>query len=150
LKRSHFGRFLDIYRQFPDTKAAGWKTPPAFKVATNPTTIPQPVTPGTISHELTQLWARLFDIRYRILLTSLTHATGIPRVKTRGDPSPSAATVAIAGWVYQVMLEQSLSLSELAPLLGQMPLKNPPSKQMAGAPFTMPFSLPIPDRDHER
>jgi hypothetical protein len=150
LRLSHFGRFLDVYRQFPDATTAGWKTLPARKVATNPTTIPQPLTAGTISNESTQLWARLFDLRYRILLASLAHTTAIPRVKKPGDPTPSDATAAITGWIFQVMMEQPLSLSRLASLLAQMPLKNPAAADMAGAPFSMPFSLPIPDRDHER
>jgi hypothetical protein len=150
LKRSHFGRFLDIYRQFPEKDAVGWKIPPAFRVASNPTTFSKPATPGTISNEATQLWARLFDLRYRILLASLAHATAIPRVKTAGDAGPSNATAAIVGWIFQVMLEQPLSISQLAPLLAQMPLKTPATAEMAGAPFSMPFSLPIPDRDRER
>jgi hypothetical protein len=150
MRLSHFGRFLGVYRQFPEAKAVGWNTSPTRRAATNPTTIPRPVTPGTISHGTTQLWARLLDLRYRILLTSLAHATAIPRVKAAGDAGPSDATAAIVGWIFQVMLQQPLSISELAPLLAQMPLTDPATADRAGAPFTMPFSSPIPDRDHER
>jgi hypothetical protein len=150
MKLSHFARFLGIYRQFPEDNAAGWNTSPTRLAATNPTPVPLPVTPGTISHKTTQLWARLFDLRYRILLASLAHATAIPRVKTAGDPGPSDATAAVVGWIFQVMLQMPMSIAELAPLLAQMPLTDPPTADRAGAPFTMPFSLPIPDRDHER
>jgi hypothetical protein len=149
MRASHFERFLDVYRQFPEDNAAGWNSPPARKVAENPTTSPQPGNAGTISHSTTQLWARLFDVRYRMLLTTLSHAVAIPRVKTPGDPAPSDATKALVRWIFQLMTEQPLSISKLAPLLTQMPLQNAPTGVMAGAPFTMPF-LPIPDRDHER
>jgi hypothetical protein len=150
LRHSHFGRFLDIYRQFPEDNAASWNTRPARKVATNPTTLPQPVTLSTIEHGDTQLWARLFDLRYRMLLATLAHSTAIPRVKTAGDPGSSAATTALVSRIFSLMMDQPLSISALATFLTQMPLKKPATLEMAGAPFSMPFSLPIPDRDHER
>src|SRR5262249_19731502 len=64
--------------------------------------------------------------------------------------TPTPATAAVVARVFSVMAQAPLSVAELAKLLAQMPLTNPATDRMAGAPFTMPYSLPIPDRDRER
>lgn len=157
MRLSHFGRFLDIYRPFPEANAAGWSVPPAFAVSTNPTPVQTPVVPGsTITNNASQLWARLLDLRYRALLATLAHCTAIPQMSAAPapgsptPPTPTAALNAVVTRVFSVMLEAPLSVAELAKLLAQMPRTNTAADGMAGAPFTMPYSLPIPDRDRER
>jgi hypothetical protein len=151
---SHFGRFLAIYKVFPDEGAAGWAKPAALKVPTNPTTISEPGTPGTISHKATQHWARLCDVRYRILLMSLTHATAIPTFSP-AVPNPEEGAVteeldALVNRIFDVMANGSLSVGQLARLLTGMPRTEPPTDETAGAPFTMPYTTAIPDRRREQ
>jgi len=143
MRLSHFGRFLEIYKTFPVEKAAGWVTSPAKAVPKNPVTNDTPSTKGAITHTATQLWARLFDVRYRILLASLTHITAIPNITNPGDTTATAEAQALVDWIFQLMLEQRLSISGLAKLLTSMPLADPPTKDMAGAPFTMPYTTTI-------
>jgi hypothetical protein len=149
---SHFGRFLKIYREFPEAGAAGWPVPPAFPVSTNPTGTPNPVTAGTILHPVTQLWSRLFDLRYRMLLTSLVHVAAIPASETRdGRQEPTSATATLVNWVFNEMKDRTvLNLRDLATKLAQMPSADSADARAAGAPFGMPYTLAIPDRDPER
>jgi len=149
LRQSHFGRFLDIYRAFPDSGAAGWNTPPSQPVASNPFTAPQPNT-TTITNPETLLWARLFDLRYRMLLALLAHTTAIPRVANPGDTVASPAVKALVARIFQVMSQASLNIGDLGRALTQMPLGDPQAPARAGAPFTVPYSLDVPDRDQER
>jgi hypothetical protein len=149
---SHFERFLKIYREFPEPGAIGWDVPPTFPVSTNPSTEPKPVTAGTILHSTTNLWARLFDLRYRILLTSLVHATAISGYEAKsGAVLPTDTYAMLVQWVFDEMIDRTaLCVSDLARFLARMPSADSPEAHTAGAPFTMPYTLAIPDQEGER
>lgn len=147
---SHFERFLNIYREFPEPGVPEWTGPPAFMVSTNPTTAPRPVTPGTIQHPITHLWARLFDLRYRMLLISLAHLCALP--VRDGAPLAALKKNTLVDWIFSsfMLRTRQLSLSNLAIGLAQMPSATSAGAHLAGAPFGMPYSLAIPDQEPER
>ena len=93
---SHFVRFLTIYRaaQGPGPGVADLVRP----VAANPSTgaveggdAGDPDTPTTITHPEARLWAHLFNVRYRKLLVSLSHAFELATDRTDLWPCPRAA-----------------------------------------------------------
>src|SRR5262249_25704480 len=76
---SHFQRFLDLYRLCPEDTSSF-----VLPVWKNPTT--NPGGDAVIQEPTTLLWAKLFNIRYRILLAELAHIVAIPA--TAEWPSP--------------------------------------------------------------
>jgi hypothetical protein len=148
---SHFERFLEIYRVFPETDEAGWIVPPVFPTLRNPTTTRG--SDGEIELETTQLWARLFDLRYRMLLAALVHITALPVRQT--DPQTVQKIKTLLGWIFLNLMVKSgdpnsLNVANLAKALAQMPAKNTSNAPTAGAPFGMPYSVNLPDREAER
>src|SRR5262249_49127879 len=82
-------------------------------------------------------------------LTSLVHVTAIPASQTQnGVSTPTAATAALVAWVFQEMKDRAvLSLRDLGTTLAQMPSGTAPDSPTAGAPFGMPYTLALPDRE---
>ena len=80
---SHFDRFLEIYDDFETVKGR-WT--PTRKIPTNPNTgfvSSRDQTP--IESPVSRLWANLFNVRYRMLLTYLTHTYRL----SPGSPRPA-------------------------------------------------------------
>lgn len=69
LEFSHFMRLLLVYRELRDTPGP-WD--PVLPVAMDPN-VDDPPNETTITHPITRQWADLFNVRYRTLLTSLSH-----------------------------------------------------------------------------
>src|SRR5262249_34243835 len=67
---SHFRRFLDIYRAFPE--ADDWS--PARKVARNPSTNRNVADKDRLIQGPAAPWAALANLRYRMLLLYLEHS----------------------------------------------------------------------------
>jgi hypothetical protein len=156
---SHFDEFLAIYREFPETELAqepDWL--PTRSVPTNPTTAPDPSPDpvaecGRITHPTTRLWAQLFNVRYRMLLTDLAHALHLsgPYIDATGT---STARGDVRDDAFLQMRGQGLSgLRGIAQLLTRRPAKQQPGPDdplHAGAPFELPYTLAIPDAEHDR
>ena len=73
---SHFQRFLNIYRHFPDDNS--WQ--PAYPTIEDPnvrTSVIGVDNPGQITQSEARLWAQLLNARYRRLLMTLRHALEI-------------------------------------------------------------------------
>jgi hypothetical protein len=123
---SHFDRFARIFKDFD---AAG-SFQPSYPVAVNPNTTPaldasDPLSPeeqaseathgpGRIHHAATRLWANLFNVRYRVLLTALAQSC-----LSGPLTHPSNGTLArntLKTWVFDEMLER---VAKLLPELGQ-------------------------------
>lgn len=149
---SHFERFLGIYRQFPETE---WD--PARSVPTDPNTAQaqaedaegDSMARGRITDPLTRLWAQLFNVRYRMLLTDLSHALHLE------GPAPQEGTghrSRLRDWTFQEMRGQEVAgLKGLAGKLMTLPQHagsaGPP---FAGPPFELPYTLELPDRERDR
>ena len=131
---SHFHRFLTIYRSFPADGA--WE--PAVDTPTNP------VAPGLgagngqtpIKDPEAGLWANLFNLRYRMLLTYLGHTYSVPRTGVGERRGP----------IINRMFAEMYNLRAIASLLTRMPLGGE-GDQRAGPPFQMPYSLQLPETE---
>jgi len=139
LAKSHFGRFLAIYREFPEP--SDWS--PARPVATNPSTNPH------VPHKLHRLiagqaepWAALANLRYRMLLLYLQHSFYIEVPSLHPTRSPRGALVS---WVFGEMY----NIRSLSEILMGMPLR-PGSNLMAGPPFELPYTLDLSSRSTNR
>jgi hypothetical protein len=162
LAKSHFGRFLTIYRQYRDDFF------PARPVSRKPNTTPMPpdlpmdpagllreqrLRVGRITNKVTLLWARLFNVRYRILLTYLAHLVSL-RVKG-GTPDEMKVIKAIRNQLLQWILDEmdgreKSSIRDLAKKkLAELDRTDCPGAK-AGAPFEAPFSFAIPDLGPDR
>lgn len=138
LAGSHFGKFLKIYREFPNEH--GWR--PARNVARNPTTDPDAPRPRRITNPLAQLWAGLLNLRYRMLLMYLEHSFRIE--------APAKATVRtprglLVSWAFGEMY----NVRSITEILMRTPMRAG-GDLMAGPPFEMPYSLTLADRDADR
>ena len=137
--KSHFGRFLAIYREFPEQ--SDWS--PARRVATNPSTDPH------VSNKLHRLivgqaapWAALANLRYRMLLLYLQHSFYVEAPSLHPTRSPRGALVS---WIFGEMY----NIRSLSEILMGMPLR-PDSSLMAGPPFEQPYTLELPPRSANR
>lgn len=136
---SHFMRFLEIYREFPEQTE--WS--PARRVATNPTTNRHaPHANERLVKGEAKPWAALLNLRYRMLLLYLKHSFYIEAPAGHPGRSPHAALVS---WAFGEMY----NLRSLAEILMALPLR-PGSDQMAGPPFEMPYTLSLPTRSVNR
>lgn len=141
---SHFKRFLAIYREFPEP--AKWV--PHLPVPTNPTTRTADVRDisgrSSITNPTTRLWAQLFNVHYRMLLTDLAHALFLPLTDEHGNPTPRGQ---LHGWALK---EMTAGVRGIADRLTKEPLAAPEDPERAGAPFELPYTFAIPDIEQDR
>jgi hypothetical protein len=150
---SHFDRFLGIYTAFPEPATRGgpatWA--PARPVPTNPNTLHLPsedaaVERGRITHPATRLWANLFNVRYRMLLTDLAHALHL----SGEDQGALTNRGHLRDWAFT---EMNFGIRAIAKKLTTLPLKetpDPADPAQAGPPFEMPYTLALPDDERDR
>ncbi|MCP5162148.1 MAG: hypothetical protein H6999_00360 [Hahellaceae bacterium] len=154
-EKSHFARFLHIYeefsRHFPENSERQPVHPqaqPARDLPINPSSLGKlkrqdgdmAARNTPIKNKLTCEWASLFDLRYRLLLTYLTHTFRLARGT---NPNKGAGT-------YQALTHRTFgemyNLKALAEILVRAPLDEPgqPFKP-AGPTFQMPYTLELPE-----
>jgi hypothetical protein len=151
---SHFDRFYKIFREFHDSRAnVDWY--PSRNVARDPTTFRLRGVGfrGTyIKETRSRLWANLFNLRYRILLSYLAHSYRLPRAAGDGGAGLRGSTL-------QRAFKEMLNLKTIAGILvdlplGELPAPNAKSRTRdkrrdrrrlyAGPPFEMPYTLALP------
>jgi hypothetical protein len=139
---SHFARFLGIYRRFP--KDGTWL--PSRNVPVNPVVIAtasedgqQPSWGGArITHPEAELWAHLFNVRYRLLLTNLLHTFEYPsNLSETSHMTPR-------GLLLHGTFGEMYNIRAISEALVRTPLTPKDRKRMAGPPFQMPFTLKLP------
>jgi hypothetical protein len=145
---SHYQRFLAIYREFPEP--GGWE--PAHQVPIDPETGPiEGVTnepeAGRISHPRSLKWARLFNLRYRLLLAYLSHY-----LQSDGPLLDENAGRTPRGLLNKWTFDEMRHLSQVATRLASLPRvkSDPEMPTRAGAPFELPYTLNLPDREPDR
>jgi Ferritin-like len=162
---SHFRRFLEIYRQYCDDFF------PTRDVARNPNTTmaPQvwPMDPeglfreqrlqaGRITEPMTLLWAQLFNIRYRILLSYLAHYVALRAYGASAEEAAIRNRLSV--WALEEMNgrrpptdfpRNSSSIKALAIKLADLD-RTACLGPKAGAPFEAPFTFALPDLGPER
>jgi len=135
--QSHFGKFLKIYRQFPEEE---WT--PARRLAKNPTLDPSNAKGSEITNEDACKWARLFNLRYRMLLMYLVHSFAID---APARPSSRNSRGLLISWTFGEMY----NLRSIADILMDLPLGTG-SNELAGPSFEMPSSLDLALREPDR
>ena len=136
-EKSHFGRFLNIYRKFPQSE---WS--PSRNVAHNPST--QNTGKGQyIGNPVALTWAQLFNLRYRMLLMYLAHSFAIEAPVASTARTPRGLLIS---WSFGEMY----NLRSIAEILMTQPLNTPDDGTRAGPPFEMPYSLAQSPYDKER
>jgi hypothetical protein len=135
--RSHFARFLNIYDQFPRSGSLL-----ARKLAKNPTTDCRNEDGSVISNPRALPWAKLFNLRYRMLLMFLSHSFAIAAPPDSSQKSPRGLLIS---WAFGEMYH----LRSIAEFLMAMPLHRS-LRLLAGPPFEMPASLGLAVRDRDR
>jgi hypothetical protein len=156
--RSHFRRFLDIYKRLRQIR----EIEPGFEfsrpLAENPRT-PRDPAPGAdrsapqdwsdgdahgafITHPAAREWAHLLNLRYRMLLAYLTHAYSLSGALVR------AGQLTMRGTIVNFTFGEMYNLSTISGMLVDLPLGD--GRRSAGPPFEMPYSLPLPASEHDR
>lgn len=162
--KTHFGRFLKLYRAFPNN------FDPSLPVASNPNTSAIPDRPPSdvegawqesklrnsrITQAQTLLWAHLFNVRYWMILTNISHALSLPAGNLDGccKPAPAGASKTIpsprktlVGWA----LNDMRLIARLAPILNSLDRTDVVTDGKAGPPFELPYSLDLSDRPSDR
>jgi hypothetical protein len=140
LPASHFGKFLEIYRDFPKDNA--WT--PSRNVASNPTTDANLLQAkrNVIRNPEAVLWAGLANLRYRMLLATLMHAFLTERPADLQTHSPRGLLIS---WSFGEMYQ----LRCISDILMSLPMDKE-GGLLAGPPFEMPYSLSLPDRELDR
>ena len=143
---SHFERFAEMFQEFEQREGSpDWH--PVRDVPLNPTTTvgnnpPDPRRPAfnrtPITARASLKWANLFNVRYRMLLTYLTHTFRLARVVSPDVPNTRGAVMhRIFGEMY--------NLKTIAGILVRMPLTNQLNDpRRAGPPFQMPYTIELP------
>jgi hypothetical protein len=134
---SHFRRFLTIFDAFP--KDASFD--PARPIPDNPAApgIPAGATQTQIQDREGGLWANIFNLRYRMLLSYLAHTYEDPECATEGIE-------ARRGLIINRMFGEMYNLRSVAAILVHLPLGDG-SSQCCGPTFQMPYTLQLPESD---
>jgi hypothetical protein len=151
---SHFERFLAIYTAMAALSEEE-RNALVRRVATNPTTDldgpdvstepSDPETTSPISDPEARLWAHLFNVRYRKLLVSLSHAFELADERSDlGSPGPRGSLIHRA-------FSEMYNLRSIAGLLVALALDHArPDEERAGPPFQMPHTLMLPPKEVDR
>lgn len=144
---SHFHRFYTIYQEFTVHFPEGSDARPARELPVNPTTFkPLPRESGDTTRRSTYIdnpvarqWAKLFNMRYRLLLTYLTHSFRLARGVT---PNKGPGN-------YQMVRHRAFcemyNLKALSEILIRQPLDKDEPFKPAGPTFQMPYTLSLPE-----
>ncbi len=136
---SHFRRFLDIYK--------GWESDPQERLlATNPVVAfksglhVEGAIPGTtmITEPCAKLWASLFNVRYRLLLTCLSHTFEYPNNLDQSSQDTPR------GLLVNSTFGEMYNLRAIARIVTTYPVTGAEGALQAGPPFQMPFTLKTP------
>ena len=146
---SHFERFVEIFQAFEE-KAGSRAWNPVRAVPVNPTTSQESLRssprgpdfrPTPISAQASLRWANLFNVRYRMLLTYLTHTFRLGR-----SVHPDEAN--LRGAVMHRIFGEMYNLKAIAGILVCMPLTDRAGDpRRAGPTFQMPYSIELPPDD---
>ncbi|APG15061.1 MULTISPECIES: ferritin-like domain-containing protein [Bradyrhizobium] len=139
---SHFERFMELFLAMEE---AGSTWSPCRQVIPNPRAVGDPgAVPGTnyIDNDTSRAWARLLNLRYRMLLAYVAHSFRIS-----GDYGPSDGLT--RGSVLNRAFGEMYNLRALANILVTLPAGDPAKPERAAPSFELPYSmaLPVLERD---
>lgn len=137
-ERSHFRRFLRLYREFP-REDAGWS--PVAPVPLNPRTMggKLPIEDTTyIANKHSRHWADLFNLRYRMLLLYLSHAYRL------SGKDECHVDIRARGLLVHRTFAEMYNMRAVSQILMRLPLGDPADERRAGPPFEMSYSIALP------
>jgi hypothetical protein len=144
-EQSHFRRFLDIYRAYPEADGS-WE--PARPVPTNPSVGHQQQGSGAgarpmslITHPEARAWAHLANVRYRMLLLDLTHSFYVEPVE--------GSSTSVRGLLVAKTFGEMYNLRAISTILMQLP-QAVGSTSVAAPPFEMPYTVVLPHDEPNR
>jgi hypothetical protein len=97
-----------------------------------------------ITHPEARLWASLFNVRYRMLLTDLTHTFDY------AGSLDQSSQMSPRGLLIHSTFGEMYNLRAISMILVQTPLNQTGRPLVAGPPFQMPFTLDLPLDDIDR
>jgi hypothetical protein len=137
---SHFMRFRTIMNDFLDIRKniPSWQ-PCSVAVAENPLIrwpdVKDDAAGNAITHPLSEKWGNMFNLRYRMLLTYLSHSFQLARDGTEAR---------VRGAVIHRVFAEMYNIKAIAGILLRLPLEdNGRDEPRAGPPFQMPYTLAI-------
>jgi hypothetical protein len=89
------------------------------------------------------LWAKLFNVRYRMLLMFLKHSFCIEAPTESSETTPRGLLIS---WSFGEMY----NLRSIADILMSLPMRDGEKEPLAGPPFEMPYTLSLPAREPGR
>jgi hypothetical protein len=111
-------------------------------VPNNPTTWTDRPDSTYIESKHSRDWAHLFNLRYRMLLTYLSHNYRLPPASDSTQPQMRAGTL------HRVFSEM-YNLRAIANILVRLPLANENDPRRAGPPFELPYTLALPTAEDD-
>ncbi len=161
---SHFERFFGLYKDVERLCAAGAMI--TWPVAENPNTssaTEQPGVPdavaaaqeelastGRITHPRALAWAKLFNLRYRMLLARFAHFMRLDQALYLTDPGARQGDHTARGLLLILTFDEMRRLAKIAKKLVQLPKDDPPGPLHAGPPFELPYTLNLPEDEPQR
>ena len=142
-EQSHFRRFFNIFKDFPE---AGSSWSPIRPLAVNPTTVKSdpPVDGSTyIVDPVSRDWAELLNLRYRMLLIYLSHSFRLSG--GTGTERDGRAR----GLVLNNTVGEMYNVRAIAKSIVQLPCGGPDAGLRAGPAFEMPYSLELPQAERD-
>jgi hypothetical protein len=149
---SHFARFLKIFREMKDLEPV-WKKgkwTPWRNVAVNPFIPADGEDSGddgadAITHPEAVAWGHLFNIRYRMALSYLTHSFDLAGGLNETAPGSPRGTIISAAF------GEMYNLRSIAAIMVRTPLSKSRSvKKFAGPPFQVPYTMHRPAGEANR
>jgi hypothetical protein len=143
---SHFERFIEVFQEFEKKEgSAGWTAVrlvplhPTTTVVNSPSDPRRPAFHATpITAKASLKWANLFNVRYRMLLTYLTHTFRLARCVSPDEPNTRGA-------VMHRVFGEMYNIKSIAGILVCMPLTDEADDaRRAGPPFQMPYTIELP------
>lgn len=137
---SHFERFLEIYQGMEQAEEEGWCY--CRNLAANPTIVEAAEVGNRgdyLDDPVSRGWGELFNLRYRMLLTWLSHVFRLARIVPLGTPN-------LRGMAMHRAFAEMYNLKAVATLLIDMPV-GADCAHKAGPPFELPFTLDLPVAD---
>ena len=105
---------------------------------------------GRITHQRALAWAKLFNLRYRMLLARFSHFMRLDQARYLADPGTHRGDQTIRGLLLILTFDEMWRLAEIANRLVQLPRDDPPGQLHAGPPFELPYTLSLPDEEPQR
>ena len=140
---SHFDRFSEIFHEYKRlVKDKGWS--PSRPVVCNPIT--QTVVGGTgmtlVTNDVALPWARLCNLRYRMLLMYLAHTFRLPHRSGFGAPN-------LRSMLMHKVFGEMYNLKTLAGILVDLPAGAQDDPARAGPPFELPYMIGLPTEESD-